>query len=118
MLCHSVRSCCAPEALSFQDSLVAILMLVTVIPLGMERVSGSAPRLPTKMTLFTPRAMSYPCKPLKASIVHAETRPNTPAVNPLIMQIYNEIGRRRLTQSVEIERTKFRQVSDSAYLLG
>jgi hypothetical protein len=30
------------------------------MPLGMERVSGSAPRLPTKMTLFTPRAMSYP----------------------------------------------------------
>src|SRR3982074_343430 len=62
MLCHSVRSCCAPETLSFHDSLVAILMFVTVIPLGMERVSGSAPRLPTKMTLFTPRAMSYPWK--------------------------------------------------------
>src|ERR1700735_5358648 len=60
MLCHSVRSCCAPEALSFQDSLVAIRMFVTVIPLGMERVSGSAPRLPTKMTLLTPRAMSTP----------------------------------------------------------
>jgi len=60
MLCHSVRSCCAPEALSFHDSLVAILMFVTVIPLGMERVSGSAPRLPTKMTLFTPRAIVYP----------------------------------------------------------
>src|SRR6185437_5444518 len=60
MLCHSVRSCWAPEALSFQDSLVAIRMFVTVIPLGMERVSGSAPRLPTKMTLFTPRAMTHP----------------------------------------------------------
>jgi len=51
-----------PGGLSFHDSLVAIRMLVTVIPLGMERVSGSAPRLPTKMTLFTPRAMSYPWK--------------------------------------------------------
>src|SRR5450631_426516 len=60
MLCHSVRSCCAPEALSFQDSLVAIRMFVTVMPLGMERVSGSAPRLPTRMTLFTPRAIHAP----------------------------------------------------------
>src|SRR6202020_17977 len=58
--CHSVRSCCAPEALSFQDSLVAIRILVTVIPLGMDRVSGSAPRFPTRITLFTPRAISIP----------------------------------------------------------
>src|SRR6202161_4503209 len=60
MLCHSVRSCCAPEALSFQDSLVAMRIFVNVMPLGMERVSGSAPRLPTKMTLFTPRAIDAP----------------------------------------------------------
>ena len=58
ILCHSVRSCCWPDALSFQDSLVAMRMLVTVMPLGMERVSGSAPRLPTRITLFTPRAMT------------------------------------------------------------
>jgi hypothetical protein len=43
---------------------VAILIFVTVMPLGMERVSGSAPRLPTKMTLFTPRAIVYPLMPL------------------------------------------------------
>ncbi len=40
-----MRSCCAPEALSFQDSLVAIRMFVTVIPLGMERVSGSGAKI-------------------------------------------------------------------------
>src|SRR5260370_5316479 len=77
MLCHSVRSCCAREALSFHDSLVAILMFVTVIPLGMERVSGSAPRLPTKMTLFTPRAIHTPENNLMVSIVHAAAHPNT-----------------------------------------
>src|ERR1700736_210888 len=91
MLCHSVRSCCAPEALSFHDSLVAILMFVTVIPLGMERVSGSAPRLPTKMTLFTPRAMSYPRKQLMVSIVHAATHPNT-RLNP---RTYADMHRNR-----------------------
>jgi hypothetical protein len=32
---------------------------VTVIPLGMDRVSGSPPKLPTKMTLLTPRAMDF-----------------------------------------------------------
>src|ERR1700687_2429104 len=78
MLCHSVRSCCAPEALSFHDSLVAILMFVTVMPLGIERVSGSAPRLPTKMTLFTPRAITTPGNILMASIVHAGPAPIWP----------------------------------------
>src|SRR5262249_29204298 len=36
----------------------AIRMLATVVPEGMARVSGSAPRLPTRITLLTPRAMS------------------------------------------------------------
>src|SRR6202045_5026492 len=75
MLCHSVRSCCAPEALSFQDSLVAIRILVTVMPLGMERVSGSAPRFPTKITLLTPRAMSFPHLDSMPHIVHGEPGP-------------------------------------------
>jgi hypothetical protein len=35
-------------------------MFVTVMPLGMERVSGSAPRFPSKMTLLTPRDMENP----------------------------------------------------------
>src|SRR3954471_6925802 len=56
-LCHSVRSLFSPDCLSFQFSLVATRMLATVIPDGMARVSGSAPRLPIKMTLLIPRAM-------------------------------------------------------------
>src|ERR1700722_15006725 len=75
MLCHSVRSCCAPEAFSFQDSLVAIRILVTVMPLGMERVSGSAPRFPTRITLLTPRAISFPRLDSMPHIVHGEPGP-------------------------------------------
>src|SRR4051794_29882797 len=55
-LCHSVRSWRLPS-LSFQLSLVATRMLTTSPPLFSERDSGSAPRFPTRITLFTP-AMS------------------------------------------------------------
>src|SRR5689334_21568865 len=57
-LCHSVRSLFSPDCLSFQLSLVATRMFATVMPEGMARVSGSAPRLPIKMTLLIPRAMA------------------------------------------------------------
>src|SRR5688500_1634693 len=57
-LCHSVRSLFSPDCLSFQLSLVATRMFATVMPEGMARVSGSAPRLPIKMTLLIPRAMT------------------------------------------------------------
>src|SRR5258708_2908706 len=95
MLCHSVRSCCAPEALSFHDSLVAILMFVTVIPLGMERVSGSAPRLPTRMTLFTPRAMSSPRKQFDGEHCTRRGPPPYRGLTPVLMQICTKFGRRR-----------------------
>ena len=57
-LCHSVRSLFSPDCLSFQFSLVATRMFATVMPEGMARVSGSAPRLPIRMTLLIPRAMA------------------------------------------------------------
>src|SRR5438105_15677823 len=53
-LCHSVFSLRSPVALSFQFSEVAMRMLTTSPPLLSERASGSAPRLPTRITLFTP----------------------------------------------------------------
>ena len=59
-LCHSVRSLFSPDCLSFQLSLVATRMFATVMPEGMARVSGSAPRLPIRMTLLIPRAMALP----------------------------------------------------------
>ena len=40
-------------------SLVAMRMLVTALPKCMSRVSGSAPRFLTNMTLFTPRDMTH-----------------------------------------------------------
>src|ERR1700754_2809025 len=58
--CHSVRSCFSPEALSVQASDVAMRRLVMAVPLPVYRVSGSAPRLPTIMTLLIPRAMDFP----------------------------------------------------------
>src|SRR3954471_16948769 len=59
-LCHSVRSLFSPDCLSFQFSLVATLMFATVMPEGIARVSGSAPRLPIRITLLIPRAMVCP----------------------------------------------------------
>src|SRR5690242_9303042 len=51
--CHSVRSWRLPSR-SFHCSEVAIRMFTTSPPLLSERDSGSAPRLPTRITLFTP----------------------------------------------------------------
>src|SRR5215467_1964248 len=56
MLCHSVRSCHSP-ALSLYRSLVARLNFATGTPLGVYLTSGSLPRFPTRITLFTLFAM-------------------------------------------------------------
>src|SRR5664279_582269 len=58
--CHSTRSCFWP-ALSFHTSLVAMLRLHTGRLLGVYFSSGSAPRLPTKMTLLTLPIGESPC---------------------------------------------------------
>src|SRR5688572_24302263 len=60
MRCHSVASFISPLCLSFHLSVVATRMLVTASPLGIYRVSGSAPRLPTMMTLFTDAISNLP----------------------------------------------------------
>src|ERR1700752_1020207 len=52
-LCHSVFSLRSPEVLSRQLSDVAMRMLTTGSPEFRRRISGSAPRLPTRMTLLT-----------------------------------------------------------------
>src|SRR3954451_15403115 len=62
MRCHSVASFISPLALSFQRSVVAMRMFVTASPLGRYFVSGSAPRLPTRMTLFTDAISTLPDK--------------------------------------------------------
>src|SRR5262249_47313151 len=54
--CHSVRSCFWP-LLSVQDSLVAMRKFATAWPPGVNRTSGSAPRLPIKIALLTPPAI-------------------------------------------------------------
>src|SRR3989344_4184498 len=63
MRCHSVRSWLSPLCLSFHAELVARVALATATPLGVYRISGSAPKFPIKMTLLIPLAMlvsSYP----------------------------------------------------------
>src|SRR5882724_4092114 len=52
MSCHSARSCHSP-ALSLKRSLVARLNFATGTPLGVYLTSGSLPRFPTRITLFT-----------------------------------------------------------------
>src|ERR1700689_148007 len=67
MLCQSVRSCRVP-LLSANDSLVAIEKLVTEEPELVKRVSGSRPRLPTRITLFTDAAIFSTSSSEKASL--------------------------------------------------
>src|SRR5229473_6633635 len=51
--CHSVFSLRSPVALSRQLSEVAMLRLAIGRPSCVRRISGSLPRFPTKITLFT-----------------------------------------------------------------
>src|SRR5450631_2142498 len=51
--CHSVFSLRSPVALSRQLSDVATLRLAIGRPSCVRRISGSLPRLPTRITLFT-----------------------------------------------------------------
>src|SRR5208282_2168798 len=51
-LCHSVRSCHWPS-LPLKRSLVANVIFATGVPCGVNFTSGSLPRFPIKMTLFT-----------------------------------------------------------------
>src|ERR1700754_3403139 len=55
--CHSVFSLRSPVALSRQLSDVAMLRLAIGRPSWVRRISGSLPRLPTKITLLTLPAM-------------------------------------------------------------
>src|SRR5690242_1968623 len=51
--CHSVFSLRSPVALSRQLSEVATLRLAMARPSWVRRISGSLPRFPTRITLFT-----------------------------------------------------------------
>src|SRR5205085_8016298 len=61
--CHSVRSLRSPDILSRQLSEVATARLAIRIPSCVERISGSRPRLPTRITLLMlPAIGSPPCR--------------------------------------------------------
>src|SRR5947209_1566591 len=57
--CHSVFSLRSPVALSRQVSDVATLRLAIGRPSWVRRISGSLPRFPTRITLFTLPAMHH-----------------------------------------------------------
>src|SRR5437764_222681 len=59
MSCHSVRSCHSPLR-SLKFSLVAKLNFATGVPLGVYLTSGSFPRFPTRITLFTLFGIVWP----------------------------------------------------------
>src|SRR6056297_1279315 len=58
-LCHSVRSRRSPVLRSFQVSEVATRRLHTLPPFWNVRTSGSRPRFPMRITLFTDPAMAF-----------------------------------------------------------
>src|SRR3954447_2675022 len=66
-LCHSVRSRGSPDWRSFQRSEVAIRRLTIFWSLWLWRTSGSRPRLPTRITLFTLPAIACSPFPREAS---------------------------------------------------
>src|SRR5262245_19391258 len=82
--CHSVFSLRSPVFLSRQLSEVATLRLAIGRPSWVRRISGSRPRLPTRMTLFTEPAMTL------SRFVLADSR------DP------NLVRRRRTTSSFEL----------------
>ncbi len=59
MLCQFVLSCLSPVLRSFQVSDVAIEKLQTFPPLGKVLTSGSLPRFPIRITLFTLPAIFF-----------------------------------------------------------
>src|ERR1700728_4592179 len=65
--CHSVFSLRSPVVLSFQDSDVARRRFAIGRPSWVRRISGSAPRLPTRITLLTLPAMTYSARCLLRS---------------------------------------------------
>src|SRR6201988_2439435 len=77
--CHSVFSLRSPVALSRQLSDVATLRLAIGRPSSVRRISGSLPRLPTSITLFTLPAIAA----LLASQITGQTKPSPfDAVSP------------------------------------
>src|SRR5580704_16155698 len=74
--CHSVFSLRSPVALSRQLSDVATLRLAIGRPSWVRRISGSLPRFPTRITLFTLPAIAA------LHSLHNERRPYTLADRP------------------------------------
>src|SRR5260221_5156440 len=71
--CHSVFFCFWPSC-PVQLREVASRKLATRCPPGVVRTSGSEPRLPTRMTLFTPATL-HPQTKMVVSRIYQDDRP-------------------------------------------
>src|SRR5690242_12898261 len=79
--CHSVFSLRSPVALSRQVSEVATLKLAIGRPSWVRRISGSLPRFPTRITLFTLPA-----------IAALQTRNDFPATRSIVTRPESRAG--------------------------
>src|SRR5882762_1224645 len=106
MRCHSVSSFFSPLALSVHWNDVAIETLVMAAPSGMYFVSGSRPRLPTRITLFTDAISNLP----RYQFAHARfiplSRHDLEARNAFVREHFRlahaAYGGERFAQSLEI----------------
>src|SRR5262249_54572888 len=72
--CHSVRSLRCPDALSRQLSEVATARLTMREPSVVDRISGSRPRFPTKITRFIEPVSFLLSKSLCAFVLRSNRR--------------------------------------------
>src|SRR5690349_5847558 len=84
--CHSVFSLRSPVALSRQLSDVATDRFTTGSPLFSLRISGSLPRLPTKITLLT-----LPAITASVSYAHKPNRLRSPRTLGTLLDLPNPI---------------------------
>src|SRR4051794_4944375 len=104
--CHSVRSW-RLAALSFQPSEGGAPMFPTSPPLLGERLSGSSPRLPTRITLLTP-AIALPSNAFR--IRADDKRADRPA--PLESGRGEPVGGPAVAAETDDERGQRRRLSD------
>src|SRR5580658_58499 len=89
-LCHSVRSCQLPS-LPLKRSLVARVIFATGVPCGVNFTSGSLPRFPIRMTLFT----LFPLMSASSFEKHTIAELGGPEAASYVQGICDESGGRR-----------------------
>src|SRR5205085_12544133 len=105
--CHSVRSLRSPVLLSRQLSEVARERFATFVPSCVLRISGSRPRLPTRMTLFTLPAIASPASCHCVRLDHSPDGTIARTSGPESRPVATAAGRNKLLHAVDISRSRF-----------